>query len=109
LDSFLADLDELLVYPSCETAKISKLLFLAGQRGSHTIRTVLGAGVRHRDSQYLNNRLEQDHPGVKGRYGSMRGFKSPRSAGEFWRVYDKLLPLPNQSASFRRLPKVPLP
>jgi transposase-like protein len=37
------------------------------------IRTVLGAGVRHRDSQYLNNRLEQDHRGVKGRYGPMRG------------------------------------
>ena len=31
------------------------------------IRTTLGAGVRHRDSQYLNNRLEQDHRGVKGR------------------------------------------
>src|ERR1700712_2942632 len=29
------------------------------------IRTVLGKCVRHRDSQYLNNRLEQDHRGVK--------------------------------------------
>jgi transposase-like protein len=29
------------------------------------IRTVLGTRVRHRDSQYLNNRLEQDHRGVK--------------------------------------------
>jgi hypothetical protein len=47
------------------------------------IRTTLGVGVRHRDSQYLNNRLEQDHRGVKGRYGPMRGFKCPRSAGEF--------------------------
>jgi putative transposase len=25
------------------------------------IRTTLGEGVRHRDNQYLNNRLEQDH------------------------------------------------
>jgi hypothetical protein len=25
------------------------------------IRTILGAGVRHRDSQYLHNRLKQDH------------------------------------------------
>ena len=41
------------------------------------IRTVLGIRVRHRDSQYLNNRLEQDHRGVKGRYGPMRGFKCP--------------------------------
>jgi putative transposase len=46
--------------------------------------------VRHRDSQYLNNRLEQDHRGVKGRYGPMRGFKWPRSAGEFCRAYDEL-------------------
>jgi transposase-like protein len=41
-------------------------------------------------SQYLNNRLEQDHRGVKGRYGLMRGFKSPRSAGEFCRTDDEL-------------------
>ena len=41
------------------------------------IRTVLGSDVRHRNSQYLNNRLEQDHRGVKGRYGPMRGFKCP--------------------------------
>src|SRR3984885_4435773 len=52
--------------------------------------TTLGAGVRHRDNQYLNNRLEQDHRGVKGRYGPMRGFKSPRSAAEFCRAYDEL-------------------
>jgi putative transposase len=54
------------------------------------IRTTLGAGERHRDSQYLNNRLERDHRGVKGRYGPMRGFKRPRSAGEFCRAYDEL-------------------
>src|ERR1700742_4162679 len=54
------------------------------------IRTILGAGVRHRNSRYLNNRLEQDHRGVKGRYGPMRGFKCPRSASEFCRVYDEL-------------------
>ncbi len=29
------------------------------------IRTILGEGVRHRDSQYLNNRLEQDHTASK--------------------------------------------
>jgi putative transposase len=54
------------------------------------IRTVLGADVRHRDSQYLNNRLEQDHRGAKGRYGPMRGFKCPRSAGRFCRAFDEL-------------------
>jgi putative transposase len=51
------------------------------------IRTVLGTRVRHRDSQYLNNRLEQDHRGVKGRYRPMRRFKCPRSAGDFCRAY----------------------
>src|ERR1700742_2524925 len=54
------------------------------------IRTVLGTRVRHRDSQYLNNRLGQDHRGVKGRYGPMRGFKCPRAAGRFCRGYDEL-------------------
>src|SRR5215204_7694454 len=29
------------------------------------IRTELGKGVRHRTSAYLNNRLEQDHRGIK--------------------------------------------
>jgi transposase-like protein len=32
------------------------------------IRTTLGKGVRHRTSAYLNNRLEQDQRGIKGRY-----------------------------------------
>lgn len=56
----------------------------------HAIPTILGAGVRHRNSQYLNNRLEQDHRGVKGRYGPMRGFKCPNSASRFCRAYDEL-------------------
>jgi putative transposase len=54
------------------------------------IRTTLGKGVRHRNSRYLNNRLEQDHRGAKGRYGPMRAFKCPRSAGRFCRAYDEL-------------------
>ena len=41
------------------------------------IRTELGKGVRHRTSRYLNNRLEQDRRGLKGRYRPMRGFKCP--------------------------------
>ena len=36
------------------------------------IRTVLGQAVRHRTSAYLNNRLEQDHRGIKRRIRSMR-------------------------------------
>ena len=54
------------------------------------IRTELGQGVRHRTSRYKNNRLEQDHRGLKGRYRPMRGFKCPRSAARFCRAYDEL-------------------
>ena len=39
------------------------------------IRSKLDADVKHRTNQYLNNRIEQDHRGIKGRYGPMRGFK----------------------------------
>ena len=54
------------------------------------IRTELGKGVRHRTNRYLNNRLEQDHRGLKGRYWPMLGFKCPRSAARFCRAYDEL-------------------
>ena len=54
------------------------------------IRTELGKGVRHRTSRYLNNRLEQDHRGIKGHYRPMRGFKCPRSAARFCRACDEL-------------------
>jgi len=54
------------------------------------IRTELGQDVRHRTNAYLNNRLEQDHRGIKGRYRSMRGFKCPRSAARFCRGHDEL-------------------
>ena len=54
------------------------------------IRTEPGKAVRHRTSRYLNNRLEQDHRGLKGRYRPMRGFKCPRSAARFCRGYDEL-------------------
>ena len=37
-----------------------------------------------------NNRLEQDHRGVKGRTRCMRGFKSFASAERFCRGYDEL-------------------
>jgi len=54
------------------------------------IRTELGKRVRHRCGRYLNNRLEQDHRGIKGRYRSMRGFKCARSAARFCQAYDEL-------------------
>src|ERR687894_956329 len=54
------------------------------------IRTGLGRGVRHGTGRYLNNGLEQDHRGLKGRCRSMRGFKCPRSAARFCRGHDEL-------------------
>ena len=53
------------------------------------IRTELGKRARHRTSRYLNNGLEQDHRGIKGRYRPMRGFKCPRSAARFCRAHDE--------------------
>jgi len=46
--------------------------------------------VRHRTNQYLNNWIEQDHRGIKGRYQPMRGFESNSSAARFCRSHDEL-------------------
>jgi putative transposase len=54
------------------------------------IRSTLGRRVVHRTSAYKNNRLEQDHRGVKGRIQCMRGFKSFGSAERFCRSHDEL-------------------
>ncbi|WP_431272181.1 IS6 family transposase [Dankookia sp. P2] len=53
------------------------------------IRTTLGRRVEHRTSAYKNNKMEQDHRGVKGRTQCMRGFKSFASAERFCRSYDE--------------------
>src|ERR1700753_2046424 len=54
------------------------------------IRTELGQQVRHRASRYLNNRLEQDHRGIKGRCRPMLGLKSTVSATRSCRCHDEL-------------------
>jgi transposase-like protein len=54
------------------------------------IRSTFGCRVVHRTSAYKNNRLEQDHRGVKGRTRCMRGFKSFTSAERFCQSYDEL-------------------
>jgi transposase-like protein len=54
------------------------------------IRAELNEDVQHRTNQYLNNRIEQDHNGIKGRYRPVRGFKSPESASRFCRGFDEL-------------------
>ena len=47
------------------------------------IRETLGDAVSHRTNRYKNNRIEQDHRGVKQRYYPMRGFGSFTSAARF--------------------------
>src|SRR5690349_2223988 len=54
------------------------------------IQTELGDAVRHRTNVYLNNRLEQDPRGIKGRCRSMPGFKSTTSARRYCRSHDEL-------------------
>jgi hypothetical protein len=54
------------------------------------IRTILSRTVQHRTSAYLNNRLEQDHRGIKGRIRCMRGFKSHDAAACFCREHGEL-------------------
>ena len=39
------------------------------------IANVFGSTTKHRDSKYMNNRLEQHHRGIKSRYKVMKGFK----------------------------------
>ena len=46
--------------------------------------------VVHRCSQYMNNRIEQDHRGIKGRYRPMRGFGSFDSAARFCVAHDEM-------------------
>ncbi|MFC7738697.1 DDE-type integrase/transposase/recombinase, partial [Roseomonas sp. GCM10028921] len=52
-------------------------------RPSTRIRSMLGRQVTHLTSVYVNNRLEQDHRGIKGRIRCVRGLKSFTSADQF--------------------------
>src|SRR5215216_5588799 len=53
------------------------------------IRETLGDDVVHRSSRYLNNRIEQDHRGLKQRYYPMRGFGSVASAARFCPAFEE--------------------
>lgn len=54
------------------------------------IRETMGNEVVHRTNVYLNNRLEQDHRGIKQRYYPMCGFGSFVSAARFCRAFDEV-------------------
>lgn len=53
------------------------------------MRERLGEQVTHGCNQYLNNRIEQDHRGIKQRYYSTRGYESVESASRFCRTFDE--------------------
>jgi transposase-like protein len=54
------------------------------------IRNVFGERVTHRTNWYLNNRLEQDHRGIKQRYRPTYGLKTFATAARFCRLFDEL-------------------
>ena len=54
------------------------------------IRWIAGKKVVHRRAQYLNNRTEQDHRGIKQRYYPMFGFGSFTAAARFCEAFDAL-------------------
>jgi len=53
------------------------------------IRETLGDAVIHRTSRYKNNRIEQDHRGVKQRYYPLRGFGSFTAAARFCPAFEE--------------------
>jgi transposase-like protein len=53
------------------------------------VRETLGDHVQHRTNKYLNNRLEQDHRGIKQRSSPMHGFGNFHSAARFCCAFDE--------------------
>ena len=54
------------------------------------VRETMGKDVEHRTNVYLNNRIEQDHRGIKQRYYPMRDFGTFVSAARFCCAFDEL-------------------
>ncbi len=54
------------------------------------IRSVFGDKTLHRDSKYMNNKIEQNHRGIKSRYKVMKGFKHPISALIFCTAFEEI-------------------
>lgn len=54
------------------------------------ISEIVGNNVQHRTNKYLNNRLEQDHRGIKQRYYPMLGFGTFEAAARFCSAFDEL-------------------
>ena len=54
------------------------------------IRNVFGEHVAHRTNRYLNNRLEQDHRGIKQRYRPTGGLRTFATAARFCHLFDEI-------------------
>lgn len=54
------------------------------------IKNVFKDRVTHRDSKYKNNIIEQDHRGIKSRYGVLKGFKNIFSAQIFCTAFEEI-------------------
>jgi putative transposase len=69
------------------------------------IRMELGSRVWHRTNCYLNNRLEQDHRGIKGRCRPRLGFKSIASARRYCRRFQttRRTPMSETTTPFQAL------
>lgn len=48
------------------------------------------ANTKYRDSKYMNNRIEQDHRGIKSRYKPMKGFKNIFCALIFCTAFEEI-------------------
>ena len=71
----------------------------------NAIKNALGDDVKHRESKYMNNVMEQSHRGIKSRYKPMKGFKDSWCALVFYTVFEEVkqfFRMRNKSQSQRR-------
>jgi len=54
------------------------------------IENVFGESTKHRDNKYMNNRIEQNHRGIKSRYKVMKGFKDSWCAMIFCTAFEEI-------------------
>jgi len=57
---------------------------------SSAIDNVFGDYTDHRDNKFMNNRLEQDHRGIKSRFKVMKGFKDIFCALTFCTAFEEI-------------------
>ena len=54
------------------------------------IKNVFSSETKHRDSKYMNNKIESDHRGTKSRLSIMKGFKNIFCALKFCTVFEEV-------------------